>query len=186
MISVPSNRRLVLATFAASLLPMREAVAQTAAAGGDWFAMIQQHHALVAKTFDRLLASQKATYLARERLVRTLNYQLTAHSVAEENVIYPAIAMAGLRPESDKLYMDQAHTKVMNSTLELQTAMKDKGNWMQPATTLRDAVLKHAKDDEEGRLYPQLRSKLTAAENALLTANYQREFNSVKPVQVAA
>lgn len=175
------QRRLVIAGLATALLPMRQAVAQTAAAGGDWLSMIQAHHALVAKTFDRLLASEKSTYLARERLVRLLGYQLTAHSVAEENVIYPAIAMAGMTSDADKLYLDQAHAKVMNAQVELQARMKDKGDWMTPARTLRDAVLKHAKEDEEGRLYPQLRSKLDASAHAMLTAGYQREFNSVRP-----
>jgi hemerythrin superfamily protein len=179
-----THRRLVLGAFAAAaLIPMRETVAQAAASGGDWLAMIQGHHALVAKTFDRLLASQKSTYLARERLVRLIGYQLTAHSVAEENVIYPALAMAGMTSDADKLYLDQAHAKVMNAQMEMQARLKDQGDWMTPARNLRDAVLKHAKEDEEGRLYPQLKAKLDPAANAMLTAGYQREFNSVKPVR---
>jgi hemerythrin superfamily protein len=179
-------RRLLLAGAAAALLPLREAVAQAASSGGDWLSMIQAHHALVAKSFDRLMASEKSTYLRREQLVRLIGYQLTAHSVAEENVIYPAIAMAGMTTDSDKLYLDQAHAKVMNAQLELQARMKDKGNWMEPARALRDAVLRHAKEDEEGRLYPQLRSKLDASQNALLTAGYQREFASVRPARAVA
>ncbi|HZY17719.1 MAG TPA: hemerythrin domain-containing protein [Ramlibacter sp.] len=185
MLQVSTGRRLALAGLAASLLPLREAVAQTAASGGDWFAMIQKHHALVAASLEKLLASDKSTYLAREQLVRMIGYQLTAHSVAEENVIYPAIAMAGMTTDSDKLYLDQAHAKVMNAQLEMQARLKDKGNWKEAARTLQDAVLKHAKEDEEGRLYPQLRSKLSAAENALLTAGYQREFSSVKLTRAA-
>lgn len=186
MTDIVSGRRLVLAGMAAALLPLREAVAQTAAKGGDWFGMVQAHHLLVAKTMDQLLASEKSTYLQREQMVRLLGYQLTAHSVAEENVIYPAIAMAGMTTDSDKLYLDQAHAKVLNAQLEMQARMKDKGNWTEPARALQAAVLRHAKEDEEGRLYPQLRSKLSAAENALLTVNYQREFDSVKLVRVMA
>ena len=182
MSSLLVGRRAALFTVAASLLPLQQAVAQTAAKGGDWLAMIQAHHALVAKSFEQLLASQKSTFLARERLVRLIGYQLTAHSVAEENVIYPALAMAGMTTDSDKLYLDQAHAKVMNAQLELQARMKDRGNWRAPATALRDAVLRHAKEDEEGRLYPALKAKLDAETNALVTAGYQREFGSVKPV----
>lgn len=185
MLDLPTNRRVVLAT-AAALLPMRQAVAQTAAAGGDWLAMIKAHHELVAKTFDKILASGKSTYLSRENMVKTLGYELTAHSVGEENVIYPALAMSGLVSESDKLYLDQAHAKVMNAQLEMQAQLKDKGNWMDATRQLQAAVLRHAKEDEEGSLYPQLRAKLDPAMNAMLGAKYQREFGSVKLVRAVA
>jgi hemerythrin superfamily protein len=180
------RRHLVLAG-AAALLPLRESVAQTAAAGGDWFAMIQAHHALVARSFDQLLATgDRTTFLARDRMVRLIGYQLTAHSVAEENVIYPAIARAGMVTESDKLYLDQAHAKVMQSQLELQSRIQEEGTWVQAARTLQAAVLQHAKGDEEGRLYPQLRAKASASENAMLTALYRREFDSVKPLRATS
>jgi hemerythrin superfamily protein len=180
------NRRLVLAAAAASILPLREAAAQTAAAGGDWLAMIQAHHALVAKSFDKLLASGKSTYMTREQLVKTIGYQLTAHSVAEENVIYPAIAMNGTMSDADKLYLDQAHAKVMNAQLEMQAEMKDKGNWMDAARSLQTAVLRHAKDDEEGRIYPALKAKLEPAMNQMLSVKYKREFDSVKLTRAVA
>jgi hemerythrin superfamily protein len=180
------NRRLAIAAATAALLPLREAVAQTAAAGGDWLAMVQAHHALVAKSFDKLLASGKSTYLTREQLVKTIGYELTAHSVGEENVIYPAIAISGSMSDADKLYLDQAHAKVMNAQLEMQAEMKDKGNWMEAARALQTAVLRHAKEDEEGRIYPALKAKLDPAMNAMLTAKYKREFDSVKLTLAAA
>lgn len=185
MIIVP-NRRLVLTAAAAALLPLRQSVAQTAAAGGDWLAMIKAHHVLVAKSFDKLLASDKSTYLTRERLAQTIGYELTAHSVAEENVIYPAIAMMGTMGDADKLYLDQAHAKVMNAQLEMQAEMKDKGNWKEAAMALQQAVLRHAKEDEEGRVYPALKAKLDPAMNAMLTTKYKREFDSVKPIRAVA
>lgn len=181
------SRRVLMAGAAAALLPLREAVAQTAAAKGDWLSMIKAHHALIAKSFEQLMASDKRTYLQRDRLIRAIGYQLTAHSVAEENVIYPALAMAGMTSESDKLYLDQAHAKVMNAQMELAARANREGrDWMAPAQALQAAVLQHAKEDEEGRLYPQLQQKLDAAMNKMLTAGYQREFASVKPVRAAA
>jgi hemerythrin superfamily protein len=175
------SRRLLVAS-AAALLPLQHAVAQTAAARGDWFAMIQAHHAMIAKSFDALMASQSRTYLQRDRMIAMIGYQLTAHSVAEENIIYPALAMAGMTAESDKLYMDQSHAKVMNAQLELAAKANRSGTaWMEPARMLQAAVLKHAKEDEEASLYPQLKQKLSPEQNALLTAGYMREFASVRP-----
>lgn len=183
MTTAAVSRRTLMAGAAAALVPMQQAVAQTAAAGGDWFAMIQAHHLAIAKTFDALLASP-ATGPKRAGLLRQLGYQLTAHSVAEENVIYPALALNGMTTESDKLYLDQAHAKVMNTETEM-AAMKDKAGtaWLDKAKALQAAVLKHAKEDEEANLYPKLRDKLDASMNATLTALYKREFDSVKPVR---
>jgi len=181
------SRRLLLAGAGAALLPLQHAVAQTAAAKGDWLAMVKAQHALIAKSFEQLLASQNRTYLQRDRMIRAIGYQLTAHSVAEENILYPALAMAGMTTDSDKLYLDQAHAKVMNAQMEMAARANREGQaWLEPARALQAAVLKHAKEDEEGRLYPQLQQKLGAEQNAMLTAGFTREFASVKPVRGAA
>ncbi|MES2889365.1 MAG: hemerythrin domain-containing protein [Pseudomonadota bacterium] len=177
----PSRRQWIIGTAAAAaaLTPLRDAVAQTARSGGDWLAMIKTHHALVAKTLDEMVASNKVTYARRARMQRTLAYQLTAHSVAEENVIYPAMAMNGLVTESDKLYLDQAHAKVINAQIEMTNA-KDEAAWFDKVRTLQATVLKHAKEDEEGNLYPKLKQMLDGPTNALLTKAYAREFASVE------
>ncbi len=178
-----SRRRLMLTAAVgstAALSSLQAAVAQTAAAGGNWLAMVKAHHLLVSKTFDQLLESRNKTYLRRDRLKQLLSYQLTAHSVGEENVIYPALAQHGLVSESDKLYLDQAHAKVQNAALDMSDSKSDP-LWFDKVEALRVAVLQHAKEDEEERLFPQLQQKLDAAQNARLTLAYQREFNSVKP-----
>lgn len=180
---VPARRQLIAGaavTAAAALLPLRRAVAQTAARGGDWLAMFKAQHLLVDQTFKELLDSTDKTFLRRQRLQRTLAYQLTAHSVAEENVLYPAIARLGLVTEADKLYLDQAHAKVMNAELEL-TNVQESGAWQEKVSALQAAVLQHARQDEEARLYPQLQQKLDATTNAVLTAAFAREFASVHP-----
>ena len=175
-----TNRRslLVGAAASAALLPFRTAVAQTEAAGGDWMAMVKTHHAMIAKSFDDLLAGTP-TMAALKKLA----YQLTAHSVAEENVLYPALASNGMMSESDKLYLDQAHAKVGNAEIDM-SAMKgaDKAALTDKIRTLQAAVLKHAKEDEEADLFPKLKDKLDAKQNAMLTAQYKQQFASVKPV----
>ena len=41
-------------------------------------------------------------------------------------------------------------------------------------------MLKHAKEDEEANLYPKLKRKLDPEQNAMMTAEYQRQYASVK------
>jgi len=164
---------------AATLSPLREATAQSRMAGGDWLEMVKTQHTLISKTFDTMLEAGKSTFLKRETLEKALSYQLTAHSVAEENVLYPALARNGLVTESDKLYLDQAHAKVKNAELKLMS-VKDESAWFAAVRALRDDVLKHAKQDEEAMLYPQLKAKLDAPANALLTREFEKQFASVK------
>ena len=168
------------AVAAAALTPFVDAAAQTAKAGGDWFGMVKAHHILIAKTLDEAVKADKRTYTSRDTLLRTLSYQLTAHSVAEENVLYPALATSGMVSESDMLYLDQAHAKVMNAQIEMTIAKNHSGNeWVEKVVALRAAVLKHAKEDEEANLFPKLLAKMDTAQNMMLTTAYHREFSSV-------
>jgi hemerythrin superfamily protein len=175
-----SRRTLCAAAVAGTALAsMQEAVAQTDAGGGDWMAMVQAHHAMIDATFKDLLATRDNQAAQRRALHQRLAYQLTAHSVAEENVLYPGLAMHGLKPGSDKLYHDQAQAKVINAELDMAA---DKGNaaWLEKVRTLQAAVLQHAKQDEEGDLYPKLKQASSAEENAKMTAAYRREFARVR------
>lgn len=181
---IPGRRRLLqAAAFAAALGPLQQVAAQTRHRGGDWLEMVKAQHRLIAKTLDELVSNTEGQglYVRRDQLLRTVSYQLTAHSVAEENVLYPALAIAGMQSESDKLYLDQAHAKVMNARLQLADAtQRQSSDWMDRARALRDAVLSHATQDEEARLYPSLLSQLDARRNAQLADAFEREFVAVK------
>jgi hypothetical protein len=183
MINNTLSRRTLMASAAvaaAALTPFVEATAQTAKAGGDWFGMVKAHHLLIAKTLDEAVKADKRTYASRDTLLRTLSYQLTAHSVAEENVLYPALASINMVSESDMLYLDQAHAKVMNAQIEMTIAKDKTGNaWIEKVVALRTAVLKHAKEDEEANLFPKLLAAMDASQNTMLTTAYHREFASV-------
>lgn len=162
----------------AALLPLRRAAAQTVHAGGDWLQMVRTHHALLAKTFESILAARDRTYLARDLRHRTLSHELTAHSVAEENVLYPALARSGMLSESDRLYLDQAHAKVTNAEIMLLTEQQESA-WFDKVRELQAMVMKHALQDEEASVYPALKAKLDAATNQRLTLLYAREFAAV-------
>lgn len=156
------------------------AATETAVSAGDWLAIVKTHHAAIAKAVEELLATGMKAGATRDTALKKLAYQLTAHCVAEENVIYPALAMHGMTFESDKLYLDQAHAKVMNAEVDM-AAMTDKGNvWLDKAKALQAAVLKHAKEDEEANFYLKLKQKLDARQNAMLTAEHQHQYASVK------
>lgn len=166
----------------ATTIPLQDSFAQALPKGGNWLAQVQMQHKMIEATFEKLMGSANQTYLQQQKLQDVLSYQLTAHSVAEENVLYPMIAARGMVAESDKLYLDQAHAKVMNAQLEMMLLHK-KGDpaWLDAARKLQAAVLAHAKQDEEANLYPRLQSMLTPQENIELSAMFEREFVTVRP-----
>jgi len=169
------------AAAAASLIPLREAVAQADNAGGSWLDMVKAQHGTIAKTLDQLVGA-KGDAPPRE-IVERLVHQLTAHSVAEENVLYPALAMNGMSDPSDQLYDEHADAKVMLSALHM-ASMKDGKplqDWQGTAKKLQAAILKHAKEHEEAGSFPKLQQKLDARQNQLLTTSYKKQFASVQP-----
>jgi hemerythrin superfamily protein len=158
---------------------LHAAARQTEAMKADWLGLIKAHHVMLERAFDELIDGG-ADMTQRPVLYKRLAYLLTAHSVAEENVIYPALAMCGLQSDSDRLYLDQAHAKVMNAVLDMADD-KLGDDWLQRAKELRTAVLSHAKEDEEGDLYPRLLAEIDASTATKLSVGYRREFLAVKP-----
>jgi hemerythrin superfamily protein len=76
---------------------------------GGWLSLVKAHHVMIEQAFDALINEGGADFSRCMVLHKRLAYLLTAHSVAEENVLYPALAMCNLQSESDRLYLDQAH-----------------------------------------------------------------------------
>ncbi len=163
-----------LAAFAA----MQASVVEAQAMGGTWFDMVKTHHGMIAETLDRILATADSQATRRANLQKHLGYLLTAHSVAEENVLYPALARLGMTSASDQLYIEQAHAKVGNADLEISP--KGDSAWLAKVAALKTAILHHAKDEEEVDLFPKLMAAASPEMNAMLTADYARQFESIR------
>ncbi len=176
-----SRRTLGLGTIGlAAFAAMSEAVAQTMAAGGNWFDMVKAHHMLIAQNLDQILATSDDQVIERMRLQKHLGYLLTAHSVAEENVLYPAVARMGMTADSDRLYKEQSQAKVVNADLGMSPA--GTSAWRDHVSALRTAILHHAKVEEEADIFPRLMQSAGPELNAKLTQSYQQQFASVSPV----
>jgi hemerythrin superfamily protein len=160
---------------------LRAPLQETKAMTGGWLEMVQAHHLMIEQAFDALIESGGNDFSGCVALHKRLAYLLTAHSVAEENVLYPALAMCNLQSESDRLYLDQAHAKVMNAVLDMSNE-KCGAEWLDKVSQLKAAVLQHAKVDEEGDLYPRLAGAIDKDTADKLDMAYRREFVAVKPL----
>lgn len=142
------------------------------------WAMAPVHHAMVMKTLDEMLEANDRTFLRRERLHLVLRYELTAHSVAEETVLLPAIARTLQMSDADKLYLDPTRAKVMDAELAMLSA-KEEGAWFDKVRALEAALQQRASGDEEGRLYRELQGRLDTTTNRMLGTACQAEFATV-------
>lgn len=143
---------------------------QGSAASGDWFELVRVEHRAADKLFQQVLSADDPA--ARAQLQMKLADALKRHALEEENALYPALQMAGLRAEPQQLYAEHSQMKVLLAELDMMP--KNHPQWMRRAQELRTLVQQHVQE-EETRIYPSFRQKLSAEQNAMITAMYRRE-----------
>ncbi len=147
-------------------------MALQAAAPGDWLAQIVEHHRGLEQAFEAVKAAGDST--ARTAAFRQLGVLLTGHSIAEEAVIYPALAHRRAKACSDVAYDEQAAVKVQMALLERLDPMSQ--TFMARLTYLQGAVDHHIYS-EEGKWFLDLKRELSGADQAMLTERYAEEYD---------
>lgn len=142
------------------------------AAGLDWLEIVKTEHRAVDAMFMELMRTTDADLAKRATLRDRIADALTNHAIEEENVLYPALQMAGITTESQQLYREHAEVKVILAELEMMP--KNHPGWLARARQLQAAVQKHV-GDEENRVYPGFKARLSPEQNAQVTRMYLRE-----------
>lgn len=147
------------------------AKANAAASPGSWFDMVLQHHLQIEAAF----AAVRNAGSASERLSaqKRLGIILTGHSIAEEAVLYPALAENGEKGHMTAGYTEQSATKVQMALLENLDPMSQ--DYMDKLGHIEGAVGHHVYE-EEGNWFLDLSTQAPAAVQTKLTVRYQEEF----------
>jgi len=141
--------------------------------GTDPFDALAQDHRKVLALFDAIEATDNSATMRRAAMLFQLKRMLTAHALAEEDIIYPMIRDDAHRPEQAvKLYRDHAEVKV--KLFELEHKAKDGPSWMTELRQLHHMVESHAREEEQVE-FPRLRAALDEARCATLMGEVQRE-----------
>jgi hypothetical protein len=150
----------------------REARAKARAAAGtdDWLALILEHHVQIEGAFVAVRAARDLP----SRLVaqKELAILLTAHSNAEETVIYPALVHFGHKIHGMAGYTEQAGAKANMGELEYLDPMSQ--DYLDKLEHIRGAVAHHMYEEENDRFLDL--KKLAAAEQQRLTQRFREEF----------
>jgi hemerythrin superfamily protein len=146
--------------------------ARVAAAPGDWLSQIIDHHLLLEDAFATVKAASDAG--SRRAATKDLGILLTGHAIAEEAVIYPALAEAGEKAHSGMGYDEQALVKVQMALLEKLEPMSQ--DFIDKLEHIEGAVTHHMYQ-EEGTWFLELKEKAPAADQAKLTRRYAEEYD---------
>jgi hemerythrin superfamily protein len=142
-------------------------------AGRDPFEGLAQDHRNVLALFDRIEHTEGSARLRRSTLLLQLKRMLTAHALAEEDIIYPMLRDDAQRQEmTSRLYREHAEMKI--HLFELDRQAKDHPDWMTRLRELREIIAAHARQEEENE-FPRLRAALGDDGTSRLLSVIRRE-----------
>lgn len=157
------------------------AEARRLSGGSGWLAMALDHHEQIEAGFAAVRAAGSAP--ARRAAQKQLAVLLTGHSVAEESVLYPAMALGDHKVHATEAFTEQSGAKVNLAGLEeLEPMSKD---YMDKLDHLESAVRMHM-HREESDWFPELRQEGDAAMQTRLSRRFREEFERYVGSPVAA
>lgn len=128
----------------------------------DVLKLLTAQHAEVDALFEKLENGAGN----RTALLTELADKLAAHAAVEEKVFYPAV-MA--KSTSDKLHESvEEHLQIKRVLADLIEMKPDEENFKAKLKVLKEDVSHHAHGEEEGKLFPMLRSSLSADQLAAI------------------
>ena len=146
--------------------------ARAAATPGDWLSLVLRHHQAIEAAFAA--TKDASTPAARRSAQKRLATLLTGHSLAEEAVLYPALADEGEKGHATTAYTEQSAAKLQMGLLEKLDPSSQE--YLDKLEHIRGAVAHHVYE-EENNWFLDIQRKMPADERSRLTARYLEEFN---------
>lgn len=144
-------------------------VAQTLT--GEWSDTLKAEHLMVVEAFDAIEATAPENERRRVRLLTRLKSAIEKHAWQEENVIYPAVRLAGAGEAASSLIDDHAEVKAL--LFELDGADPGADGWRDLVRRLRTLLEAHMRK-EENEIFPALQAALSPEQSVELTAAIHR------------
>lgn len=145
------------------------AKARAAAGNGDWLALALDHHDEIRGAFEACRTAQPGP--ARTAAMKALALVLNGHSLAEEVVLYPALAKGGEKGHAGMAYSEQTTAKMQMAELERIDPASEA--WLDKLEHIRGAVLHHIYE-EEGTWFLELKEEYD--DQAFLTRRFREEY----------
>jgi iron-sulfur cluster repair protein YtfE (RIC family) len=147
-------------------------IARLLADDHPWLAEVIRHHVAIEDAMDNVAAAPDAS--GRRHALRWLRTLLTGHFLAEEAVLYPAMAQDGQRVHAVTAYADDSGMKIELAALETMDARGP--DFADKLERLRGDLAWHL-HEEESAWYPALCRAGDAAFHGRLTDRFVAEFD---------
>jgi len=147
------------------------AKARVVAEPGDWLSQILDHHEAIEEAFADTRAA--STPDGRRAAQKRLGVLLNGHAMAEEAVIYPALAQAGKQGHANTAYTEQVAAKMQLAALETLDPLSD--DYLDKLGHLEGAVATHVYQ-EENDWFQFMKEFAPAEAQAHATARYSEEY----------
>ena len=121
---------------------------------------LENDHHILEKLFkDALTTDDDQTRVA---LFHAIDFELLAHSEAEESILYPRLRREAAFREL-AVHSEQEHQEIKQMLSQLRIKGSDEPNWKEEIAVLYDRVRHHMRQEEE-RIFPRMREVFTEAE----------------------
>ncbi|OYY91311.1 MAG: hypothetical protein B7Y45_03270 [Sphingomonas sp. 28-66-16] len=147
------------------------AKAERAATPGDWLSRIIDDHRGIEAQFAAVKAA--TTPDARKSAQDKLGMLLTAHAIAEEAALYPAMAAHHQVGHAELAHQEQAAAKMEMGLLERLDPLSE--DYRDKLEHIEGAVAHHVYS-EEGTWFLDLIESVPPAEQAMIQTRYQQEY----------
>jgi hypothetical protein len=147
------------------------AAARAASQPGDWLSQILDHHEAIEQAFADTKAASTAD--GRRAAQKRLGVLLNGHSMAEEAVIYPALAQSGKQGHANTAYTEQAAAKMQLAALETLDPLSE--DYLDKLGHLEGAVATHVYQ-EESDWFLHMKQNAPAEAQARATTRYEEEY----------
>jgi hypothetical protein len=148
------------------------AKARAEALPGGWLSQILDQHEAIAQAFSEVKAAPEPR--TRRLGEKRLSMLLTGHAMAEEAVVYPALAQVHEQGHAHKAYTEQAAAKMQLAVLETIDPMSQ--DYLDKLGHLEGAIMHHVFEEENEWLL-ELQTRATTTENERITARFREEFD---------
>ncbi len=139
------------------------------AAGGQPFADLIQDHRQISQMLQKMATLTDSQ--ERQRDVKQLKTLLTAHAVAEENALYPALqTIADSEEEAQEAYEEHALMKV--HLFEVEMAAMTGEDWEGKVKQLTRTITEHV-EEEESEIFPRMQKQLEASQLQMIEQQVQ-------------
>jgi hypothetical protein len=147
------------------------AKARAVAEPGDWLSQILDHHEEIEQAFAETRAASSAD--GRRAAQKRLGVLLNGHAMAEEAVIYPALAQEGKQGHANTAYTEQSAAKMQLAALETLDPLSE--DYLDKLGHLEGAVATHVYQ-EESDWFPYMKEFAPAEAQARATTRYAEEY----------